>query len=114
MINKELIFKSIMVVGLISLFSGCMSEDEKKAKQIAVENILKKDTIEKAYKLATGKTIPNNEFSMINGDREKLNWIRDNYEIVKNSKNNSWILELEKNVNQKKNYQDTRTNAFGN
>lgn len=86
----------------------------KKAKKIMVENTIKDDGIAKAYKQVTGKDIPNDEFSMINEDRKKLDWIRNNYELIENSKNNSWILELEKNVNQKKNYQDTRTNAFGN
>jgi hypothetical protein len=111
---KKLILKSIVALGLVSLFSGCMSEDEKKAKQIAVENILKKDTIEKAYKLATGKTIPNNEFSMINGDRKKLNWIRDNYEIVKNSKNDSWINDMNNYLNKNKSVDKIDySNAFG-
>jgi len=43
MLNKELIFKSIIVIGLIGLFSGCVSEDEKKAKDIAVKNIIEED-----------------------------------------------------------------------
>lgn len=111
---NRLILKSVVALGLVSLFSGCMSEEEKKAKDIAVENILKKDTIEKAYKLATGKAIPDNEFTMINGDRKKLNWIKDNYEIVKNSKNDSWINDMNNYLNKNKSVDKIDySNAFG-
>lgn len=40
---KKLILKSMVALGLVSLFSGCMSEDEKKAKDIAVKNIIEED-----------------------------------------------------------------------
>lgn len=111
---KKLILNSFLAINLILLLTGCMSEEEKKAKDIAVENILKKDTIEKAYKLATGKAIPDNEFTMINGDRKKLNWIKNNYEIVKNSKNDSWINDMNNYLNKNKSVDKIDySNAFG-
>jgi hypothetical protein len=40
---KKLILNSFLAINLILLLTRCMSEEEKKAKDIAVENILKKD-----------------------------------------------------------------------
>jgi hypothetical protein len=50
---------------------------------------------------------------MINGDRKKLNLIKDNYEIVKNSKNDSWINNMNNYLNRNKSVDKIDyTNAF--
>lgn len=53
--------KKIIFVGLISLFSitvltGCMSDDEKKAKDIAVKKIIEEDEKAKKEKENKGKS----------------------------------------------------------
>jgi len=40
---RKIILKSMAIFLVISAFSGCMSEDEKKAKDITVKNILEEE-----------------------------------------------------------------------
>lgn len=59
--------KKIIFVGLISLFSitvltGCMSEDEKKAKDIAVKKIIEEDEKAKIERANKGKSADFREF----------------------------------------------------
>ena len=59
--------KKIIFVGLISLFSitvftGCMSDDEKKAKDIAVKKIIEEDEKAKIERANKGKSADFREF----------------------------------------------------
>ncbi len=108
--NLKLILSGIVVVGLLS---GCMSEEEKRAKEILVQQTIKEDNIRKAYKVVTGKEIPKNELTMINGDREKLEWIRNNYEFVINNDTKVWLKKMEKAVGYKDIKKIDYSNAFG-
>lgn len=52
---KKLILKSMVAISLMTVLSGCESEDEKKAKDIVVQNILKEEARAKEHEKNKGK-----------------------------------------------------------
>lgn len=95
-----------LVIGcLVVSFTGCMSDEEKRAKEIITQKVIKKDNIEKAYKSATGKDFPEDKWEMKGEEYDIEKWIRSNYNFVIANDSDVWIKKMKDEKKKKKELQ---------
>lgn len=98
---KKLLFKSFIAFGLVAFTVWYMQNDEK-VKTVQFEKSIYDNDIKRAFKTATGKELPDKDILIINEDRKKLDWIKENYKLIIVSDTDTWLQKMNSSFEKKR------------